>query len=74
MLSNYHIANVIPVNKTLKDSSKISVPCPEMVASYRGIMERIDLGVEMMGLYELDRKSNKWWKKVFIMVVVVNLW
>ena len=32
---------------------------------------------QMTELYELDRKSNKWWKKVFyrlIMMTVVNAW
>ena len=54
MLSNFHKSNLVPVNKTLKDGLKISVSCPEMVASYREIMGGVDLANQMMG--ELDCK------------------
>jgi len=77
MLSNCHNTDIVSVKKTVKDGSKISVPCPQMVASYREIMGGVDLADQMMGLYELDRKSNKWWKKVFyrlLMMTVVNAW
>ncbi|GLV46139.1 hypothetical protein CBL_05200 [Carabus blaptoides fortunei] len=60
MLSNCHNAAVVSAKKTVKDGSKISVPCPQMVASYREFMEGVDLADQLLGLYELDRKSNKW--------------
>ncbi|KAF2884717.1 hypothetical protein ILUMI_21443 [Ignelater luminosus] len=75
MLSNCHNVNVVYVNKTLKNGSKSSIPCPEMIPSYGEIMGGVDFADQMMELYELDRKSNKLWKKVsycLFMVAVVN--
>jgi len=40
-------------------------------------MGGVDLADQMAGLYDLDRKSLKWWKKVFyrfLLFAVVNSW
>lgn len=70
-----HKDNVLTVGKTMKDGSKIDIPYPEMVATYREILGGVDIADQMMGLYQLYRKSNKWWKKVFyrfLMMSIVN--
>lgn len=51
--------------------------CPEAIKFYRKIMGGVDLADQMCGLYEYDRKSDKWWKKTFyrlIMMAAVNSW
>jgi len=40
-------------------------------------MGGVDLADQIAGLYDLDRKSLKWWKKVFyrfLLFAVVNSW
>lgn len=77
LLSNCHKYTTTTVKKTQKDGSKIDVSCPEMVSFYRKIMGGVDLADQMMGVYEMDRKSKKWWKKVFcrmMMMTIVNAW
>ncbi|GLV33472.1 hypothetical protein CBL_20209, partial [Carabus blaptoides fortunei] len=77
MLSNCHNDIIVTVQKTMKDGSKSDVSCPEMISFYREIMGGVDLADQMAGLYDLDRKSSKWWKKVFyrlIMMAAVNAW
>ncbi|XP_054729295.1 uncharacterized protein LOC129238281 [Anastrepha obliqua] len=52
-------------------------PCPDIVKTYRAIMGGVDLADQMKGLYDIKRKSNKWWKKVFcrgMMMAAVNTW
>ncbi|XP_044761190.1 piggyBac transposable element-derived protein 1-like [Coccinella septempunctata] len=77
VLSNCHSNDVTTVKKTQKDGKKVTVQCPAMIAFYREIMGGVDLADQMSGLYELDRKSTKWWKKIFyrlMMMAAVNSW
>jgi hypothetical protein len=77
MLSNCHKNNVVTVNKKMKDGSRSDVPCPEMVAFYREHMGGVDLADQMASLYDFNRKSTKWWRKVFfrlVMMAAVNAW
>ena len=65
------------VTKTFKTGEKIQVECPEQIKFYREIMGGVYLADQMSGLYEYDRKSDKWWQKVFsrlIMMSAVNAW
>lgn len=48
-----------------------------MIKFYREVMGGVDRADQMSGLYELDRKSTKWWKKIFyrlLMMSLVNSW
>lgn len=49
--------------------------CPEAIAEYNKVMGGVDLADQKMGTYDLNRKSSKWWKRVFFrltMLAVVN--
>ncbi|XP_055909332.1 piggyBac transposable element-derived protein 4-like [Eupeodes corollae] len=75
VLSNCHTANVVEVNKKQKNGKQITIPCPEFIKFYREILGGVDRADQLAGLYEVDRKSTKWWKKVFyrlLMMSVVN--
>lgn len=51
--------------------------CPDAILTYREIMGGVDRSDQMATLYEPDRKSLKWWIKVFyrlLMMAVVNSW
>ncbi|KAF2356214.1 PiggyBac transposable element-derived protein [Trinorchestia longiramus] len=60
-----------------KDGTKADVPCPDSIALYNRIMGGVDLSDEKGKLYDFNRKSIKWWKKVFyrlLLFTVVNAW
>ncbi|GFW16739.1 rho guanine nucleotide exchange factor 10-like protein [Trichonephila clavipes] len=76
MLSNCHEAKYAKVDRTMKDGSK-EFECPVAIEFYNKIMGGVDLADQMANVYELDRKSCKWWKKVFfrlLLSTVVNSW
>ena len=77
LLSNCHNESSSPIQKKNKDDSGRWVLCPEAIQFYRKIMGDVDLADQIAGLYDLDRKSLKWWKKVFyrcLMFSIVNSW
>ncbi|GFX33405.1 rho guanine nucleotide exchange factor 10-like protein [Trichonephila clavipes] len=76
-LSNCRDATYAKVNRTMKDGSKEEFECPVAIEFYNKIMGGVDLADQMANVYELDRKSCKWWKKVcfrLLMSAVVNSW
>lgn len=75
--SNCHKATAVTVKRKQKDGRKKDVLCPEMIEFYNKIMGGVDLSDQKVGTYDFDRKSKKWWKKVFfrlLMITVVNSW
>lgn len=77
LLTNCHSNEETTVKRKGKDGSKSDITCPAAIKFYNEIMGGVDLADQMAGVYELDRKSAKWWKKVFyrlLMVAVVNSW
>ena len=77
LLSNCHNESSSLIQKKNKDGSGRWVSCPEAIQFYRKIMDGVDLADQIAGLYDLDRKSLKWWKKVFyrcLMFSIVNSW
>lgn len=77
VLSNCHGNQMTLTNRKSKDGSKTEINCPIMVEYYNNYMGGVDLSDQLVGLYDIDRKSNKWWKKVFyrlLMTAAVNSW
>ena len=56
---------VISVDRKEKDGSKIFVPCPKVVLDYNKNMGFVDHFDHLKSLYEIDRKSIKWWHRIF---------
>ena len=75
-LSNYHnITDVMSVGRRNKDGSREEITCPELVKDYIENMEFVDKAGMLKALYEVNRKSQKWWHKIFwyiLDVMVVN--
>ncbi|GFT08085.1 rho guanine nucleotide exchange factor 10-like protein [Nephila pilipes] len=63
MLSNCHKAEYAKVNCTKKDESKEEFECPESIEFYNKIKGSVNLADQMANVYELDRKSCRWWEK-----------
>ena len=79
MLSSMHNMSVTTVLKRPKgEKEKRPLPCPQCIADYNQYMGGVDLMDQKLSYYSLaQRKSLKWWKKVFwrlIDIAVVNSW
>lgn len=76
ILSNFHNPeNVVNVQRRSKDGSREAVPCPVQVSEYNKHMGYADKADMMKSSYEIDRKSKKWWHRIFFHfcdVVVIN--
>lgn len=65
------------VSRKTKDGTRKEISCPESIHFYNKHMGGVDLSDQLVGLYDMDRKSLKWWKRVFyrlLMTSVVNSW
>lgn len=65
LMSNCHDSTIGIINRKGKDGSRKEVTCPEAIIFYNNFMGGVDLGDQMITLYDINRKSGKWWKKVF---------
>lgn len=77
VLSNCHSNIKTTVKRTQKNGTRIDVECPDAIAFYNKFMGGVDIADQMATLYDHDRKSAKWWKKVFyklLMISAVNAW
>ena len=60
-----------------KEKKTISVPCPAIISEYNKSMGGVDLMDMLLNLYLIDRKSKKWYMKLFyhlIGISVTNCW
>ncbi|XP_046681419.1 uncharacterized protein LOC124368188 [Homalodisca vitripennis] len=77
VLSNLHSDTVTTVKRMQQNGERKDVTCPEAIALYNEIMGGVDISDQKVGVYDFDRKSKKWWKKVFyklLLTSVVNAW
>jgi len=73
--SNCNCGVISEAAQKQETGEKLICPCPQAIEFYNSIMGGVDLTDQKTGLYDLDRKSHKWWKKVFFklfMTSVVN--
>lgn len=75
LLSNCYTDQLVEIERTAKDGTKIKVSsCPEAIRFYMG---GVNLADQLTGLYDIDRKFLKWWKKVYyklLLMIAVNAW
>lgn len=76
VLSNFHDPReVINVKRREKDGSRITLSCPAAISDYNQHMNCVDKFDQLKSTYEIDRKSHKWWHRIFFYFVdlaVVN--
>lgn len=63
--TNYHGNEITSVQRTMKAGSKLTTKCPPVVKDYNNFMGGVDLADRYRSLYNVDRKSNKWWLRLF---------
>lgn len=75
-LSNHHDpSEVTTVNRKQKNGSRAQVDCPVMCSDYNKYMGFVDNADRLLSTYKIDRKSRKWWHRLFwhfIDVTVTN--
>lgn len=65
-LSNYHNPNTkTTVTRKQPDGSLKVVPCPTLVKDYNNQMGCVDKANQLKSTYEIDRRSRKWWHRIF---------
>lgn len=65
-LSNYHDpSEVTVVNRRQKDDSLRFINSPVMCSDYNKHMGYVDHADRLLSCYKIDRKSKKWWFRIF---------
>jgi len=63
-LSNYPCELTI-TNRTQKDGSAKTINCPVMCSDYHKNMGYVNRYDHFVSTYKIDRKSKKWWHRIF---------
>lgn len=64
--------SIVSVERKEKNGKKISVPCPKAIADYNSNMGYVDKFDHLKSMYEVDRKSKKWWHRIFFHFIDVT--
>lgn len=76
LASNYHNPTErSTVKRKLKDGRKVDIPCTKLVTDYNKHMGYVDKADQLKKCYQIDRRSKKWWHRIFfhfLDVCVVN--
>jgi hypothetical protein len=65
--SNYFDSNVVgEVSRRGKDGSRKRIPCPLAIIQYNKYMEGVDLSVQKIKCYAIDRESKRNWIRIFL--------
>lgn len=64
-ISNYHGSEETTIKMKMGDGTKKLIPCPEVVVDYNEYMGGVDQADMLRAIYGLDRKSVKWWHRLF---------
>lgn len=62
----HHPREVMYVKRTQKDGSRQDILCPKAIASYTLTMGGVDHFDHFRSSYPIDRKSRKYWMRLFI--------
>lgn len=66
LLSNFHSPNdVVSVSRREKDGTVTQVSCPQALKDYNMRMNNVDKFDQMKKSYGIDRRSKKWWHRIF---------
>lgn len=77
LMSNCDKNIIQTADRRLKDGTKKTFDCPEAIVFYNKMMGGVDKADQYSTTYDIDRKSNKWWKRVFhrlLQMSISNSW
>lgn len=61
------------VDRRNQDGSKTAVSCPPLLPDYQQYMRGVDRGDQLIGFYNVGRRSKKWWKRIFAYIIECSL-
>ncbi|KAM7306155.1 piggyBac transposable element-derived protein 4-like [Ixodes scapularis] len=65
-MSNYHDPQeIVEVTRKLASGAKVGVSCPKVLSDYNKWMGGVDRFDQKRNTYPADRKSKKWWCRIF---------
>lgn len=65
LASNFHGNETAVVKRKQKDGTSLEIPCPTIVNDYNNNMGGVDHADQLRSTYGLNRRSKKWWHKIF---------
>ena len=74
MMSNCHEPGEVLVKRREKTGESCQVPCPTAIGDYNKYMGGVHLTDQVVTVYELDLKNQKWWPKVFFPMLMVAIY
>ena len=63
----------VTVKRREKYGSQKNVECLPLLPDYQKFMRGVDRGDQLMGYYNVGRRSKKWWKRVFSYLIEVSV-
>lgn len=74
LVSNYHDPNEVTfVNRKDKRGTITEVPCPTVLKEYNTFMNCVDKFDQLKSVYDINRKSKKWWHRVFFYFIDASI-
>lgn len=74
LLSNFHDPqNVTQVQRRSKDGSSTMINCPKVLQDYNNNMNCVDKFDQNKKSYQIDRKSHKWWHRIFFYFIDASI-
>ncbi|XP_065891659.1 piggyBac transposable element-derived protein 4-like [Dysidea avara] len=61
------------VRRRNPDGTATNVPCPPLLPDYQQYMRGVDRGDQLIGCYNIGRRSKKWWKIIFSYIIECSL-
>ena len=69
IISNFPDTEQTTILRRQKDGSRLELPCPTAVKDYNSYMRRVDKADILCLIYDVGRKSIKWWHRIFFGLV-----
>lgn len=74
LISNYHDPLLTTsVKRNEKDGTSTQVPCPTLLVDYNNNMNFVDVFDQYRTTYCIDRKSRKWWHRIFFFLIDASI-
>lgn len=62
------------VNRKQKDGTSQTIICPQLVKDYNAHMGYVDKADMLMTLYKINRKSKRWYMRIFFFIFSISLY
>ena len=63
----------ITIKRKNLDGSQLDVECPPLFPDYQQYIRGVDRGDQLIGYYNIGRRSVKWWKRCFAHLIECTL-